>query len=88
MSISKMPSSICSQIKSPTELGKLIRTYRKEHQLTLQKVSNVSHLGMRFLSELERGKESAELGKVLQVLHNLGLEIIIQSRGYKHKVEK
>ena len=35
---------------------------------------------MRFLSELERGKETAELGKSLQVLFNLGLEVIVQPR--------
>jgi hypothetical protein len=36
---------------------------------------------MRFLSEFERGKETAEIGKVLKALRTLGLEVIIQPRG-------
>ena len=36
---------------------------------------------MRFLSELERGKATAEVGKVLSALDQLGLEVIIQPKG-------
>lgn len=73
-------------IKTPKELGKTIKTFRKNQNLTLEKVSGLSNLGMRFLSELERGKETAELGKVLETLNKLGLEVIIQPRG-KHKLK-
>jgi transcriptional regulator with XRE-family HTH domain len=37
-------------------------------------------VGERFLSELERGKTTAELGKVLQVLNRLGLRIRLDDR--------
>jgi hypothetical protein len=33
------------------------------------------------LSEFERGKETAELGKVLKALRTLGLEVIVLPRG-------
>jgi hypothetical protein len=36
---------------------------------------------VRFLSELERGKETAEIGKVLRVLERLGLELVVVPRG-------
>lgn len=68
-------------IKTPKELGAILRIFRKYHRLTLEKVSGLSNLSMRFLSELERGKETAELGKTLEALNKLGLEIIIQPRG-------
>ncbi len=77
------PSPEFGQIKTANELGKVIRTFRKNKNLTLEKVSGLSNLGMRFLSELERGKETAELGKVLEVLNKLGLEVLIQPRGYE-----
>jgi hypothetical protein len=32
-------------------------------------------VGRRFVIELERGKETAQLGKVLQVLHALGVGV-------------
>ncbi len=67
-------------IKSVAELGKLIRTFRKQQNLTLEKVSGLSNLGMRFISELERGKETKEIGKVFTLLNNLGLELIIKPR--------
>ena len=67
-------------IITPNDLGEAIRSFRKEKQLTLETLSGLSNVGMRFLSELERGKETAELGKALQVLRNLGLAVIIKPR--------
>lgn len=58
----------------------MIRSFRKNQHLTIEKVSGLTDVSMRFLSELERGKETAELGKALNVLNKLGLEVIIQSR--------
>lgn len=70
------------QIRTAEELGKLMRAYRKNQHLTLERVSGITNVSMRFLSEVERGKETAELGKVLVTLYKLGLEVIIQPRGY------
>ena len=70
------------QVKNVSELGALIRAFRKSQQLTLERVSGLTNISMRFLSELERGKETAELGKTLTMLNKLGLDVIIQPRGY------
>ncbi len=75
-------------INSVKEIGQLIRRFRKNHQLTLYKVSGITNIGMRFLSELERGKETAELGKALAIINKLGLEIIIQPRGCSQSKSK
>ena len=37
-------------------------------------------VGERFLSELERGKPTVELGKVLQVLNRLGLHLVLDDK--------
>ena len=68
-------------VHSAEELGRLVRTHRKSRQLTLEIVSGLGNLSPRFLSEFERGKETAEIGKVLKALQTLGLEVIIQPRG-------
>lgn len=47
----------------------------------LETVSGLGNLSTRFLSEFERGKETAEVGKVLKAQRTLGLEVIIQPRG-------
>ncbi len=67
-------------IRSAEELGKLARAYRKQRKLTLETISGLGNLSPRFLSEFERGKETAELGKVLKALRTLGLEVVIQPR--------
>ena len=67
-------------IRSVEGLGKLARAHRKHRKLTLETVSGLGNLSTRFLSEFERGKETAEIGKVLKALRTIGLEVIIQPR--------
>jgi HTH-type transcriptional regulator/antitoxin HipB len=78
-----IPAPPYGEIESVAKLGQLIRRHRNTQQLTLEQVSGITHLSMRFLSELERGKETASLGKTLELLHKVGLEVIIQPRGHK-----
>ena len=68
-------------VRSAEDLGKLVRAHRKQRKLTLETISGLGNLSTRFLSEFERGKETAELGKVLQTLRTLGLEVVVQPRG-------
>lgn len=68
-------------VRTAKDLGKLVRRHRKDRGLTLETVSGLTNVGIRFLSEFERGKETAELGKVLKALHTLGLELSVQPRG-------
>ena len=68
-------------VQTPEELGRLARAHRKHRHLTLETLSGLGNLSPRFLSEFERGKETAEIGKVLKALRTLGLEVIIQPRG-------
>ncbi len=69
-------------IRSAEDLGKLVRAHRKQRKLTLETISGLGNLSTRFLSEFERGKETAELGKVLKALRTLGLEVVVQPRGH------
>lgn len=72
---------IYGEIRTVDELGRLVRAHRKSRRLTLETVSGLGNLSTRFLSEFERGKETAEIGKILKALRTLGLEVIIQPRG-------
>lgn len=62
-------------IKDTVNLGEAIRHKRKSMGLTQLDTAGLCGVGERFLSELERGKSTVELGKVLQVLNRLGLHI-------------
>lgn len=69
-------------IDNTKDLGKLIRSFRKKDKINLEKVCGLSNTSMRFLSELERGKQTAEIGKIFEVLKTIGLEVYIFPRGY------
>ena len=69
------------KIQTAADLGAAIHKKRKEIRADQAKIAGLSGVGIRFLSELERGKPTAELGKTLQVLNRLGLEIWIVPRG-------
>ena len=68
------------KIQTTKELGELVRAHRKSKHLTLDTISGLGNLSTRFLSEFERGKETAEIGKVLKALRTLGLEVTVQPR--------
>jgi len=62
------------------DIGAAIRRKRREDGLTLADAAALCGVGYRFLSDLENGKETVQLGKVLQVLTALGLDLFIASR--------
>lgn len=61
-------------------LGRTIRTHRKAKGLTLQQAAGLANVSVRFLSELERGKETAEVGKVVKTLRAMGLDLFVNAR--------
>ena len=68
-------------VKSTKELGELLRKKRKDQGLTQAQVAEHCGLSPRFISEVERGKTSAEIGKVLYLLETLGVDLIVDTRG-------
>lgn len=63
------------------ELGRIIRDERKRKGYTQTKLAHYSGVGINFISNLENGKESSELGKTLRVIQTLGMDAFIQVRG-------
>lgn len=55
----------CDVAQSAEELGRLAHVHFKQLHLMLEKVSGLGNFSTRFLSEFERGKETAEIGKML-----------------------
>ena len=64
-------------------VGALIREARREQGLTQREFADVVGVGVRFLSELERGKETAEVGLVLRVLRDAGFDVVLEHRKFK-----
>ena len=72
-------------ISAVDDIGRLVRARRKAQEATQAEFAALCGVGVRFISELENGKTTVELGKVLQVLKCLGLDVTIQPRGWGHK---
>jgi len=70
-----------TKVENPMEIGRLIRQRRKEAGLTLQDAAGMAGVGVRFLSELERGKATLQIGLAIEVLQLFGLELHIHPRG-------
>ena len=68
-------SEQAARFSSAKELGKLVRQTRKEQGLTQLDVAGLAGLSNRFVIDLERGKETLQFQKVLDVLALLGLEL-------------
>ena len=64
-------------INEPIAIGKIIRAERKRVKVTQKDLAMASGTGLRFVIDLEKGKPTCQIGKVLQVLHTLGLKIQI-----------
>ena len=65
-------------IRSSTQLGTIARQQRKRLALTQLDVAGLGNTGNRFIVELESGKPTMQLQKVLDVLDLLGLEVIVR----------
>ena len=59
------------------QIGKLVRETRKTLGVTQKDLSLTSGTGLRFVIDLEKGKETCEVGKVLTILHTLGIKMIL-----------
>jgi HTH-type transcriptional regulator/antitoxin HipB len=62
------------------DLGKVIRDVRKQQGLTQDDLAGMTGTGRRFISDLEKGKDTAQIGKVLLVLAALGIALYALSK--------
>ena len=72
--------SIESVVKSSMELGALVRQQRRALALKQLDVAGLGNTGNRFIVDLERGKPTVQLQKVLDVLDLLGLEVVVRTK--------
>ena len=62
---------------TPQQIGALIRATRKNLGATQKDLALTSGTGLRFIIDLEKGKETCEIGKALTVLHTLGIKLTL-----------
>jgi y4mF family transcriptional regulator len=66
------------RLDTSADVGSAVRAARRRRRLTLNDLALGAGVGVRFLSELERGKPTARLAETLRVASALGLEIVVE----------
>ena len=60
---------------TPETIGELVKNTRKTMGVTQKDLAMTSGTGLRFIIDMEKGKPTCQLGKVLTVLHTLGIKV-------------
>ena len=63
------------------QIGRTIRDTRKKLGVTQKDLALTSGTGLRFVIDLERGKETCEIGKALTVMQTLGIRLALTPPG-------
>lgn len=67
-------------IADTTTLGRAIRQRRREQQLTQAALADLADLSAVFVNEVEKGKPTAQIGRVLRLLRTLGIDLVARPR--------
>ena len=59
------------------EIGDLVQRTRKQLRLTQSDLALTSGTGLRFIIDLEKGKETCQIAKVLTVVATLGITLTL-----------
>ncbi len=74
------PNNAEATIRSSQELGAVIREQRKRLALKQLDIAGLGNTGNRFIVDLENGKPTVQLQKVLDVMDLLGLEVVVRPK--------
>jgi len=72
---------IMTRVFETIDIGIIVKKKRNELGMTQPQLADKSGNGVRFISELENGKPTMQIGKVLDTLHVLGLNLHVSTRG-------
>jgi HTH-type transcriptional regulator / antitoxin HipB len=65
-------------VSDPPALGRIVRATRRALGLTQPKLALSAGVGVRFLVDIEKGKPTAQIGKIMRVLATLGIDMQLE----------
>ena len=68
-------------IHDASDFGKSLKKRRKQLGYTQRYLSEYTGFSISFISDLENGKSTAEMGKAIYLANMLGLDIAVNERG-------
>ena len=69
------------KITDAKSYGEAIRNRRKELGYTQAYLAEFTGFSVSFISDLERGKSTAEIGKAIYLANLLGMDLCMEKRG-------
>ena len=74
---------------TPENIGSVVRSTRKKLGVTQRALAMTSGTGLRFIIDMEKGKPTCQIGKVLTALQTLGIKIeLISPAGSSEETKK
>lgn len=70
-----------TELTNASQLAEIVRRERKRQKVSQIRLSQLADVGVRFVRDLEDGKETVQLDKVLAVLETLGIAIELSTPG-------
>lgn len=71
--------------QSAAEIGRIVATARRHRALTQSQLARELGVTQKWLSEIERGKDTAHIGRVLRVLSFLGVRLEVGEAPWKER---
>lgn len=83
MSLKKVPigNFDCPVVlRTSADVGQVVRAQRQSQGLRQMDLAGIGNTGNRLIVDIEKGKPTVQLQKVLDVLELLGLEVTVRSK--------
>lgn len=71
-------------ITSAADIGTILRLLRKETGFTQRDMAGLCNVSLPFLNQVEQGKPTAQIGKVLEVCRRHGIEVVFHLPAASH----
>ena len=69
------------KINDTKSFGDVIKERRKKLGYTQKYISDVTGISASFISDLENGKSTTEIGKAIYLANLLGIDVVLNERG-------
>lgn len=68
------------KLTSSADIGEMVRARRREQGISQEQLAGVAGTGTRFISDLENGKGTIQVDKMIKVIEALGLRLYAINR--------
>lgn len=75
-------------LNTPKTIGETVRKTRKLLKVTQKDLALTSGTGLRFIIDLEKGKPTAQIGKIITVLNTLGIQLELRHPSIQNEKNK